>query len=132
MIKDIYINEKFGLASGVVLTREEWGYLEDFLYENSEGNIEEQKNILMGNYGNIAILHNIEVIEEERGKGMGNRLLSRFESEADECYANAVVLAVGTIYENNINLVEWYENRGYNIFVGTGNDQTPILVKRIE
>lgn len=117
MIVDISITDNgklMGTVNGVIHTR-----LEDVLnllkIEKASSNafetIGQHSNKLMP----LAILQNINIYEEHRGKGWGNKGMEMFITEVDDMAARGILLIADLGEENSTNLVEWYKGFGFEI-----------------
>jgi GNAT superfamily N-acetyltransferase len=77
-------------------------------------------------YKTVAIIRNMYVDEEERGKGYGNQLVSNAIDDAADHRANAIICVADMSEANIIDLVKWYENFGFEKVGKAGSD--PIMV----
>jgi GNAT superfamily N-acetyltransferase len=79
----------------------------------------------------IAILKNMFVEEEQRGKGIGNYLLNEFISKATSLNAKCILLEsdTGEEQEKGFDLTKWYENKG---FTKITNGNYPLMYKYIK
>lgn len=80
-----------------------------------------------GKFGDSAIIYNLQVGEEYRGKEIGKALLFRMQSEILHTFKpKRIYLTVNT---DAPRLIKWYEKRGFNvcgepfIFRGTGEER---------
>jgi GNAT superfamily N-acetyltransferase len=133
----IYLDKKvddeiLGFTEGFIVTKQNINKLIEFLEEYDVCNPEEISNIIIS-YEKGAILQKLEVIEEYRGQGIGNELLESFYNEATDKGANIILLVAGRIYDNEFDLVQWYERKGYEVLIeGSRYSTTPIMYKEIE
>ena len=75
----------------------------------------------------IALLESVEVIEEDRGRGIGSSLLKSFLSATR--HARHVILIVD-VYEDQaigMDLVKWYKRYGFNKIGKAGS--MPLMMK---
>ena len=66
-------------------------------------------------YSKIAIIRNLYVNEDNRNEGIGSRLVSDAIDEAVANDAEAILLVADKREDNIINLVQWYENFGFEV-----------------
>lgn len=78
----------------------------------------------------IAILTNMSVEEEYRGDGLGTELLEGFIDDAVEKQAEAIILVADTGENNEFNLVEWYEEYGFEIIHGH-EESFPVMLRKM-
>jgi ribosomal-protein-alanine N-acetyltransferase len=69
----------------------------------------------LGSSGSIAYLQTIEVVPEQRGRGVASELLKRTESSARDAGATNLWLHVDA---TNANAIRLYERRGYAVYGG--------------
>jgi ribosomal protein S18 acetylase RimI-like enzyme len=78
-------------------------------------------------YKTIAIIRNMYVDEELRGKGYGNQLVSDAIDDAAENGADAVICVADMSEDNKIDLIKWYENFGFEVIGKAGLDPVMVL-----
>jgi ribosomal protein S18 acetylase RimI-like enzyme len=96
------------------------GYVVDTKKENAsnyligQGVNENLVKYIMGKYGIVGIIKNMEVIPQMRGKGIGTKLLEKAIDKASDHNAEAIILVADIVDSSNkINLEEWYESFGF-------------------
>lgn len=82
-------------------------------------------------YPRIAMLDNINVEEDYRGKGVGNQLLESFISNVEIEEANAILLVADTAetQQEGFDLVRWYKHNGFDELMHTGAG--PLMLKEL-
>lgn len=76
----------------------------------------------------IGIIRNLYVNEDLRNKGFGNNLMHNAIDDAYMADAEAVILVADTVESNNFNLVNWYENYGFET-IGYSTSGPVMLLK---
>lgn len=88
--------------------------------------------MILSEYEIVAFLNNINVGEESRGAGLGNRLLSQFEDKAMDLGAQAIIL-FADINEDQVagfDIEKWYKSKGYEeIHPSEGLLYCPLMIK---
>lgn len=76
---------------------------------------------LAGDGHQVALLRNMAVEHAERGKGVGNQLVSMFMSHAEDHGASAFLLIAdtGEVQADGFDLVTWYESFGFTTVMDT-------------
>jgi len=98
-------------------------------YLTGQGADKNLVNALIEKYKTIAIIRNMYVNEEERGKGYGNDLVSNAIDSAAEQGADAIVCIADISEDNTVNLVKWYEGFGFETVGRAGAD--PVMVMEL-
>lgn len=116
---NIEIMEPYGSAYGYVVDLTEdnfWNMLDDYKVEDDPEVLAALKP-----YQSIAVLKNINVDEEARGKGYGNHLMGEFIDEASNRGAEIILLIAdkAEAQAEGFNLVQWYEGFGFRILKQT-------------
>ena len=109
------------------------GYVVDTKKENAsnyligQGVNENLVKSIMGKYGIVGIIKNMEVIPQMRGKGIGTKLLEKAIDKASDHNAEAILLVADIVDSSNkINLEKWYESFG---FKKIDNDESyPLMI----
>lgn len=110
------------------------GYVTDTKSEEQLENYMEEQGFLevfpfiQKKFDTVAILKNMYVETEKRGKGFGNLLLNHFIRESELKEAQSIVLVADTADRNEFELVSWYERYGFQIVYGN-RDSFPVMVK---
>ncbi len=112
-VREISISEDYGSAEGYTAdtsAEQLQNWLDRFGYTNDEFVADLRKK-----YDHFAVLNNINVYEDSRGKGYGDYLLREFLREAEERGAGVCLLVADTAEEQakGFNLVEWYERNDF-------------------
>jgi len=84
-------------------------------------------NELKSKFKKIAIIKNINVEEKHRGEGIGNKLLSYAIDDAYDNGAEAIILIADKEEENQLDLIRWYENYGFEKLTNTISGPLMIL-----
>ena len=110
------------------------GYVVDTKKENAsnyligQGVDENLVKSIMGKYGIVGIIKNMEVIPQMRGKGIGTKLLEKAIDKASDHNAEAILLVADIVDSSNkINLEEWYESFGFKKIGNAGSYPLMIL-----
>ena len=110
------------------------GYVVDTKKENAsnyligQGVNENLVKSIMGKYGIVGIIKNMEVIPQMRGKGIGTKLLEKAIDKASDHNAEAILLVADIVDSSNkINLEEWYESFGFKKIGNAGSYPLMIL-----
>jgi len=109
--REIYINFKGGSISGVLHSNRE--YFENWVVKEK---LDDEIRGFFAMFPNhkllpIAILKNVNVSANMRGRGLGNDLMSKFLNDASD--AKNVVLIADTGESNDFDLIEWYKGWGF-------------------
>lgn len=105
-------SEEFGSVYGYSINTDSEN-LKNWLHKNNVENIEIIYNLL-NKYEKIAILENINVYDEYKGRGYGNILMSNFIDGCDN-EERGIILICDKSEENNFSLLKWYEGFGFEI-----------------
>jgi GNAT superfamily N-acetyltransferase len=123
MYREIFINDENGNLEAYIINTNQVN-LENWLknkdYISSLDKIKE--------YNTVCILKNINVNEENRGERIGTYLLESLYNEAQE--ANIIILEADTAENNNFNLVEWYQRKGF-IIINGDSKKFPLMLKHL-
>lgn len=92
----------------------------------TEQEYEQEWNYQSGRYERMAILKNVWVREDEKGKGHGRELVQWFLDEAQEQDMEAVFLVADTIESNHFDIVEWYASFGF-IVIANNESGCPLM-----
>lgn len=83
--------------------------------------------IIKSKIDNVAILHNIAVLQYYRGQGYGKSLIEMFEQETFKAQITILVADMLSPQKKGFKLLKWYQNLGYYIF--TEQKETVIMIK---
>ena len=78
----------------------------------------------------IGILKNINVNEEYRNQGYGNKLFDRFIEETSHCSYITLIVDVSEEQKDGFDLIDWYKRRGFSIFGKSGG--MPVMISKVE
>lgn len=83
--------------------------------------IENEKIVsnLRKKYNTIGIIKNFHVDDNHRGKGIGNKLISKAIDQAYDNGAEAIILVADMEESNKFNIQEWYEQYGFEKITNT-------------
>lgn len=70
-------------------------------------------------YNRIGIIKNFHVDDNYRGKGLGNKLLSKAIEEAYNNDAESIILIADMDESNKFDIQEWYEKYGFKKITNT-------------
>ena len=126
LLEQVYIHQsnKGGNLEGYVVDSDK-PQLTNYL--SSQGADNNLINQLKQKYKTIAIIRNMYVDEDQRGQGYGNQLVSDAIDDAVGNLADAIVCVADTSEDNNINLVQWYKNFGFEVIGKAGSDPVMVL-----
>lgn len=79
----------------------------------AEQDYEEEWEKQSRNFERVAVLKNVWVEEDKKGKGRGNELVQWFLDEAMERDMEAVFLVADVTERNEFDLVTWYQSFGF-------------------
>lgn len=96
-------------------------------YLSSQGADNNLINQLKQKYKTIAIIRNMYVDEDQRGQGYGNQLVNDAIDDAAGNLADAIICVADMSEDNNINLVQWYQNFGFEVIGKAGSDPVMVL-----
>ena len=96
-------------------------------YLSGQGTDDDLINQLKHKYKTIAIIRNMYVDEELRGKGYGNQLVGDAIDDAADNGADAIICVADMSENNNINLIKWYESFGFEVIGKAGSDPLMVL-----
>lgn len=96
-------------------------------YLSGQGASKELIDRIRNEFKTIAILRNMYVDEEERGKGYGNDLVNNAIDDAANARADAIVLVADSAEQNAMNLVTWYENFGFEVIGDAAGDPVMLM-----
>lgn len=96
-------------------------------YLSGQGASKELINRIRNEFKTIAILRNMYVDEEERGRGYGNDLVNNAIDDAANARADAIVLVADSAEQNAMNLVTWYENFGFEVIGDAAGDPVMLM-----
>ena len=127
---NIEIEEEYGSAYGYVVDTKAdnfWNMLDDYKVEDDPAILQ-----VVQRYARVAVLKNINVNEDERGKGYGDYLLGEFFDQAALDGAGAIFLVADKAEEQaeGFNLQKWYEAFGFETLKQTVAG--PLMVLEIE
>ena len=104
----IDVNVKNGSLSGYVVDTKKENASNYLIGQGVNQNLVES---IMGKYGTVGIIKNMEVIPQMRGKGIGTKLLEKAIDKASDHNAEAILLVADIADSSNkINLEQWYES----------------------
>ena len=110
------------------------GYVVDTKKENASNYLIGQgvnRNLvksIMGEYGTVGIIKNMEVIPQMRGQGIGTKLLKKAIDKASAKGAEAILLVADIVDSSNeIDLEKWYESFGFKKIGKAGSYPLMIL-----
>jgi GNAT superfamily N-acetyltransferase len=108
----IEIDKDYGEVHGTVGTGRE--FLEQF-FDDYGVRDDEESTRLLNDFADagIALLKNIDVNDDRRGEGFGNRLLNLFLREAESKGAQVAFLIVDIVGDNEFDLTTWYARHGF-------------------
>jgi len=126
-VREISISEDQGSAEGYTAdtnAEQLQNWLDRFGYTNEEFVADLRKK-----YDSFAVLNNINVYEDSRGKGYGDYLLQEFLREAGDRGAGICLLVADTAEEQakGFNLVEWYERNDFEQIASVYGGELMIL-----
>jgi predicted GNAT family N-acyltransferase len=126
LLEQVYIHQsnKGGNLEGYVVDSDK-PQLTNYL--SSQGADNNLINQLKQKYKTIAIIRNMYVDEDQRGQGYGNQLVSDAIDDAVGSLADAIICVADMSEDNNINLVQWYENFGFEVIGKAGSDPVMVL-----
>lgn len=126
LLEQVYIHQsnKGGNLEGYVVDSDK-PQLTNYL--SSQGADNNLINQLKQKYKTIAIIRNVYVDEDQRGQGYGNQLVSDAIDDAAGNLADAIICVADMSEDNNINLVQWYENFGFEVIGKAGSDPVMVL-----
>jgi ribosomal protein S18 acetylase RimI-like enzyme len=79
-------------------------------------------------YKQVAVLTNMHIEDNKRGKRKGTELLEEFIANARAKKAEAIILIVDTNEANEFELIEWYEKYNF-IIVHENKNSYPVMLK---
>jgi len=107
----IDVNVKNGSLSGYVVDTKKENASNYLIGQGVNQNLVKS---IMGKYGTVGIIKNMEVIPQMRGKGIGTKLLEKAIDKASDHNAEAILLVADIVDSSNeINLEKWYESFGF-------------------
>jgi RNA:NAD 2'-phosphotransferase (TPT1/KptA family)/GNAT superfamily N-acetyltransferase/2'-5' RNA ligase/8-oxo-dGTP pyrophosphatase MutT (NUDIX family) len=126
-VREINISEDQGSAEGYTAdtsAEQLQNWLDRFGYTNEEFVADLRKK-----YDSFAVLNNINVYEDSRGKGYGDYLLQEFLREAGDHGAGICLLVADTAEEQakGFSLVEWYERNDFEQIASVYGGELMIL-----
>lgn len=104
-----------GCIEGYITKPKQEEQLENYLKKHG---YDEYVSFIKEKYENLAILTNLYIEENHRGNGFGSFLVHDFIYKAKRNGADAILLVADTGESNDFDLVEWYENYGFEIVAG--------------
>jgi len=119
--KSITIEEDYGSIEGFAVSTNEENV---FIFLEGEDYLEEWGELSKNQ--RVAVVKNFYVEEEERGNGYGTELLDAFLSEADFHDVDKVILIADMTENNQMNLMEWYQNRDFQV-ISNKNSNYPLM-----
>ena len=121
----IDVNVKNGSLSGYVVDTKKENASNYLIGQGVNQNLVKS---IMGKYGTVGIIKNMEVIPQMRGKGIGTKLLEKAIDKASDHNAEAILLVADIVDSSNkINLEEWYESFGFKKIGNAGSYPLMIL-----
>ena len=78
----------------------------------------------------VSLIDVIKIKKEFRGMGYGKKLIDIIISKSKELGSEAIILMVDVLEHNAFDLVNWYEKKGFNLYVGEGQ-ALPIMIKEL-
>ena len=121
----IDVNVKNGSLSGYVVDTKKENASNYLIGQGVNQNLVKS---IMGKYGIVGIIKNMEVIPQMRGKGIGTKLLEKAIDKASDHNAEAILLVADIVDSSNkINLEEWYESFGFKKIGNAGSYPLMIL-----
>lgn len=78
-------------------------------------------------YNRIGIIKNFHVDDDHRGKGLGNKMLSKAIDKAYDNDAEAIILIADIDESNKFDIQKWYENYGFEKITNTSSGPLMIL-----
>ena len=121
----IDVNVKNGSLSGYVVDTKKENASNYLIGQGVNQNLVES---IMGKYGTVGIIKNMEVIPQMRGKGIGTKLLEKAIDKASAHNAEAILLVADIVDSSNkINLEKWYESFGFKKIGNAGSYPLMIL-----
>ena len=126
LLEQVYIHQsnKGGNLEGYVVDSDK-PQLTNYL--SSQGADNNLINQLKQKYKTIAIIRNMYVDEDQRGQGYGNQLVNDAIDDAAGNLADAIICVADMSEDNNINLVQWYKNFGFEVIGKAGSDPVMVL-----
>ena len=126
LLEQVYIHQsnKGGNLEGYVVDSDK-PQLTNYL--SSQGADNNLINQLKQKYKTIAIIRNMYVDEDQRGQGYGNQLVNDAIDDAAGNLADAIICVADMSEDNNINLVQWYQNFGFEVIGKAGSDPVMVL-----
>ena len=96
-------------------------------YFHAQGAPTQLAEKLMSKFSVIGVIRNLYIDDEMRGQGYGSDLLDNAIDAAFNNGAEAIVLIADTSESNQIDLVKWYQNYGFEIIGNASGDPIMIL-----
>lgn len=96
-------------------------------YLTSQGADQNLIDKLRNQFQRIAILRNLYVDEQNRNLGIGTELLNNAIQDSLYNNAQAALLVSDSAENNEIDLVKWYNELGFNTVGFAGNDPVMVL-----
>lgn len=96
-------------------------------YLQSQGADSTLISAIVNKYKKIGIIRNMYVDPDQRGQGYGNSLIGDAIDNAAGLGAEAIILVADSQEENSMNLVEWYEDFGFEVIGNAAGDPVMIL-----
>ena len=126
LLEQVYIHQsnKGGNLEGYVVDSDK-PQLTNYL--SSQGADNNLINQLKQKYKTIVIIRNMYVDEDQRGQGYGNQLVNDAIDDAAGNLADAIICVADMSEDNNINLVQWYKNFGFEVIGKAGSDPVMVL-----
>jgi len=81
-------------------------------------------------YNRVALIDMLKINKDFRGMGYGKKIIERIIKKSKAHGSEAIILMADLHEPNSINLVTWYENHGFNLYIGSGQ-ALPIMIKEI-
>lgn len=130
---DVFIEDKDDQQVGTVfgVIHFDWEHLNNWLEKKEVTEDTIYKIQKLKNKFPIALLDNINVDEEERGKGYGNQGMSLFAEEAssEDSKTSLLIADLSEGQSKGFDLVAWYRSYGYRM-IGRTFANDPVMFKK--